>query len=165
MAWLNSDCAQVAQFQPSQWLALVELVTAKMTDVVVHPDVDWRHLSDAYYRSLSMAKESGVLSDSDSVVRSLNLTSVLLRRAGAEESVRILNPKTAIELFFQYVPLTLVEARRLADDWRGIDMQYIRVLRVVKNLLTPTLRIRLFVGDEQVLSVLSDWEAVYLKLP
>ncbi|BCB92014.1 hypothetical protein [Phytohabitans suffuscus] len=82
-AWLESDKVQVDQLEPSQWLALVELMTAMLTDVADTVNRDWRLLSNAYFRCLSLAKSSGVLDEFDSAVRSLNFDVGSAKRIGA----------------------------------------------------------------------------------
>jgi hypothetical protein len=164
--WLESNDAQVSQLDQQRWLAMVELTTAKLTsaasDLERH---DWQRLSNAYFRCLTLAKESGVLDETEAVIRSLNLTSALLSELDPQESVGILNPDKGVASFFQYVPVSLVEAHELSENWRAIGVADIRRLRVAKNLLTPILSLKAFVKDRQIRAALEDWEAAFPKLP
>lgn len=165
VVWIESDDASVGQLSPQQWLAAVELVTGRLTDVADGAGGNWLRLSNAYFRYLSFAEKSGIIDELDATIRSLNLTSVLLGKVGSRESISLLSPVAALSSFLAQVPVSLPEARELSENWRTIDISDVRLLRVVKNLLTPASSLKPFVGDGWMRSALCDWEAIYPKLP
>jgi hypothetical protein len=164
--WLLSEESSSAQFDPQQWLGIVQLMTFKINYAARHgTQVDWSALSDAYSRGVELAERAGIVDRKEIAIRALNLTSSVVRAVGPDRRIALRNPTEAMRLFFETIPLSPAEARQLSTDWPTRDISEIRRLRVAKNLVRPAMMLKPFLEDAETRSKLADWEAVYPHLP
>ena len=59
----------------------------------------------------------------------------------------------------------LKEARELASDWRSLELEVVRQLRLAKNLVTPMLIVSDLIADTGSVAELRAWGAVLPMLP
>lgn len=148
-----------------QWLGIVELMTMRLTDECISLPVEsWATCSLALAYALETAVASGSIDQRESVIRRLNLSVALLRQVPANTEVDILNPEHLIDLLFQELPISSEEARYLSVDWRALDIAQIRILRAVKNLVSPALSLARLAPRETE-GRLKEWEEVFPSLP
>ncbi|GAA4211073.1 hypothetical protein [Microbispora amethystogenes] len=119
----------------NEWLTLIEALTQFVT--IPNREKVTRHLQaiEALQHILDAAHESGSLDRTEIVIRRLNLAAVLIGRG--ETGLAGLNPVSAADLFLAEVPYSLVDADALAKNWRKLDLQTIRKLRFIKNMIAP----------------------------
>ena len=101
----------------------------------------------------------------ESVIRRLNLSAVVLRRAALSDDILILSPDRIASLFAETVPMTVQQARLLAADWRSLEIADIRRLRLVKNLVTPMILISHLLSENRPMVEIEDWEEILPLLP
>jgi hypothetical protein len=165
--WLVAQPAtSLAELREGELLAVVELLTSRLTDESeVFSVDDWRAGSEAVDQVLATAEAAGSIDRNESAIRRLNLSAALLRPASPQDDIPILNIDRICAFFAEAVPMSAEQARDLASDWRGRDVAVIRQLRFAKNLVTPMLLVRDFVSDDYIAAELNAWEEVLPLLP
>ncbi|MFI6446749.1 hypothetical protein [Kitasatospora sp. NPDC050543] len=162
---LATHAPTVPELGRGQWLGVVELMTMRLTDECGSlPAESWATCSLALSYALEAAVASGSIDQRESVIRRLNLSVALLQRVPLNAEVDILNPGHLVDLLFQEIPMSVEEARDLSVDWRALDIAQIRLLRAVKNLVSPALSLARLVPRE-VDGRLKAWEEVFPSLP
>lgn len=163
---LAAHAPTVPELSRGQWLGVVELITMRLTDECGSLSAESRatcSLALAY--ALEAAMASGSIDERESVIRRLNLSVALLQRIPSNDATDILDPIHLIDLLFQALPMSIEEARDLSADWRALDIAQIRLLRSVKNLVSPALSLARLVCREDVDGRLKPWEEVFPSLP
>ncbi|MFJ3503681.1 hypothetical protein [Streptomyces sp. NPDC090135] len=162
---LAARTPEVSELRRGQWLGIVELMTLRLTEGCASLPADsWATCSSALSYAFEAAMTSGSIDQRESVIRRLNLSVALLQQVPSNHEVDILNPSHQIDLLFGELPISVEEARVLSVDWRTLDIAQIRLLRAVKNLVSPALSLgRLAPGD--VNGRLQGWEEVFPSLP
>lgn len=147
-------------------LAVVELLTFRLTqDARYFSADDWRSASRALEQILAAAEAVGSLKHEESVIRRLNLSSALLQRVSPQSDVPILSLEYMLLLFEEALPFSLEQARELASDWRSLEVEVVRQLRLAKNLVTPMLIVSDLIADTGSVAELRAWGAVLPMLP
>ena len=147
---------------PHEWLWLVgALATRAIREAETLAGDDWPAASRAILLALGKAESAGGIDRPEYVVRRLNLTAALLDRVGADPGVPIRDPRAALALLFDNLPVSPAEAGRLAPRWRELPAPEILRLRIAKNLLTPGRAIGAHAPDPRV----DAWSEVYPSLP
>jgi hypothetical protein len=149
----------------SDWRALVELYTAKITELPAeeHRDELGEELA-LFERLLDESEQAGALSALECTTRRLNLAWALLSRLPARHDGSLLDPDHIVELLLDDVPLT-PEAAAAVDDWRRLDRSEILRLRTAKNLLRPALAALRAAKGDALDERVKPWEAVFARLP
>jgi hypothetical protein len=149
-----------------EWLSVIELLGARIVDAADSlADHELGRSSQVYVKLIELAMDVRVIDQQEVACRILNLSSVLLSDMTTDARVALLSPRFASEIFAKSVPLSLDETARLTGIWRELDVDDIRRLRGVKNLLSPMLRIKESVGNWELPDCLNEWEVLYPKLP
>jgi hypothetical protein len=150
----------------SEWLAVVQLLTTRLTDEcrVLSAD-DWMIASVALDHALANAKALGAIDQGECVIRRLNLSAALLQQVLPNSDATILNPTRMFDLFTEALPVSVEEARNLSLDWRTLDISVVRHLRLAKNLVSPILAVRRVLSDAGIIGDLDAWEEVFPLLP
>ncbi|MFZ4266411.1 hypothetical protein [Streptomyces arboris] len=162
---LAGHVPMVPELGRGQWLGVVELMTMRLTDECSPLPVEsWATCSSALTYALEAALASGSIDQRESVIRRLNLSVALLQRVPPNAEIDILNPRYLIDLLFQELPMSAEEARSLSADWRALDIAQIRLLRTVKNLVSPALSLSRL-APRDIDGRLKAWEDVFSSLP
>lgn len=163
---LAAHAPTVSELGRGQWLGVVELITMRLTDECGSLSAEsWATCSLALAYALEAAVASEDIDERESVIRRLNLSVALLQRIPPNAAVDILNPSHLIDLLFLELPMSVEEARDLSVDWRALDIAQIRLLRAVKNLVSPALSLARLVSREEIDGRLKAWEEVFPSLP
>lgn len=149
-----------------EWLAVAELLTLRLSDdrEVFSAD-DWAAASAAADYVLAAAEAAGAVGHDESVVRRLNLSVAVLRRASPRTDIPILSPDRMAALFAGSVPMSVPQARSLAAGWRNLDIADMRRLRLIRNLVTPMLLVRDLMSEEDGAAEVEQWEEILPLLP
>lgn len=155
-----------ADMERGDWLAAVQLLTARLTQ-------EAESLSAAQLNSgvevlgglLDHAEQIGGIGHDEVVIRRLHLTAALFDRRGSDPDVALLDAQQMYELFLGAVPFTLAQVRGFPADWRTLDIDTMRRLRLVKNLLTPLLGAKSFLAEAGLGDEVSAWEEMMPRLP
>src|SRR5215469_9345031 len=150
--WLVAQpAASLAELRRSELLAVVELLTSRLTaESQAFSADDWRAGSEAVDLVLAAAEAAGSIEPNESVIRRLNLSAALLQRVLPQEDIPILDLNRIRMYFAKAVPMSPGQARDLASDWQSRDVPVVRQLRFAKNLVTPMLLVRDFVLDDKM---------------
>ncbi len=126
--------------EPDEWLWLVGMLATRTVaeSADLRPE-DWPACSRANLYAFRSAEIAGGIDHREYVMRRLNLTAALLDRVAPDREVEILSPEGAFALLLDNLPMSLEEAFRTAPRWRELEIDQIRRLRTVKNMLTPAL--------------------------
>ncbi|MFJ9428085.1 hypothetical protein ACIRQY_00350 [Streptomyces sp. NPDC101490] len=163
---LAAHALAISDLGHGQWLGVVELMTMRLTDECGSLKAEsWAASSSALAYALEAAVTSGSIDQRESVIRRLNLSVALLQQVPPNVEVDILNPGHLIDLLFQELPMSADEARNLSVDWRSLDIAQIRILRAVKNLVSPALSLARLASKGEVDGRLKAWEEVFPSLP
>lgn len=163
---LASHTPTQAELAPGQWLGMVELLTMRLTDGFDElPTELWGTCSEAFDYALEIAVTSGAIDYHESVIRRLNLSLTLLQRVPPNTEFDFLNPGYLVDLLLQELPVSAEEVRAISPDWRHLDISQIRLLRAVKNLLTPGLAISRLASGKEFDQRLKEWEELLPSLP
>ncbi|GGK25362.1 hypothetical protein GCM10011583_66690 [Streptomyces camponoticapitis] len=163
---LASRAPAVPELGRGEWLGVLELMTMRLTDECGSLSVEsWVTCSLAHEYALEAAMVSGSIDQRESVIRRLHLSVALLQQVPPNAEVGILNPSHLLDLLFQELPMSAEEARDLSVDWRALDIGQIRLLRAVKNLISPALGLVRVVPREEGNGRLRAWEEVFPSLP
>jgi hypothetical protein len=148
--------------EPDEWLWLVGMLATRTVaeSADLRPE-EWPAYSRANLYALRSAEIAGGIDHREYVMRRLNLTAALLDRVAPDREVEILSPEDAFALVLDNLPMSLEEAFRTAPQWRELEIDQIRRLRTVKNMLTPALAINARHNDTRI----SAWEPVLPMLP
>jgi hypothetical protein len=119
----------------------------------------------ALENALSSAVATGALSDQERIIRSLNAATLMIPRCAVDTDTEILNPRRQFRAVLDALPLTLTEARELSADWRTRDIEEIRKLRSVKNLIRPASALADVLPPEYRDGRISAWEELLVSLP
>jgi hypothetical protein len=154
------------QLKQSQWLAIVQLLTARLSrECAGLQPADWRLSQEATDYVLHAAEARRSISAREVAERRLNLSVALLHVVPPNREVGLLNPAVAAEVFSREVPLPFEEAQMLTANWKRLDIAEIRRLRDVKNLLTPILWLVQKFPENSSLQALRHWEGIHGDLP
>ncbi|MEQ7125103.1 hypothetical protein ABN034_11325 [Actinopolymorpha sp. B11F2] len=162
VATLASQNFVVASMDSEEWLGLVQLLTTRIIDECVGlTAAEWRSSSRALGYVLESASAAGALGPGETAVRRLNLTAALFQKVSPNEEIDLLSADQTAELLFREIPIAPEQARALASRWTELDIEEIRQLRFIKNLLTPALMMKDALDDAR----LDTWEQIYPLLP
>lgn len=159
---LESKTVEVTGLEAGEMFGLLEVLTARI--IGEWSALSWderRSCSAAMMHVIDSAESAGVISRDEAAIRMLNIMAVLIRDDGVNENIELLSAKRVIRVLFRALPISVNEARRLAPQWRGLDIDQIRRLRLAKNLLSPVLIIERELNDAR----LSDWAEIKPLLP
>ncbi|MGO4648181.1 hypothetical protein AB4305_24950 [Nocardia sp. 2YAB30] len=152
----------------SDWRGLVEILTARLqlaTETAKLSANDFRRALNLYDEILRRAATEHGMSSQECAERLLNLSSVLFRRYPPQTDIPLLDPNHIVGVFLREVPITLHEAAEQVIDWWDRDLETIKRLRYVKNLVVPAsqaLRAASYSGiDERI----APWEQLIPQLP
>ena len=163
---LASHAPAQAELVPGQWLGVVELLTMHLTDGFCDlPTELWSTCSEAFGYALETAVALGVIDYRECVIRRLNLALTLLQKAPLNAEFDVLNPDHMVDLLLQELPISAEETRALLVDWRSLGTSQIRLLRAVKNLVSPGLAISGLASGKGFESRLRAWEEILPLLP
>lgn len=163
---LTSTAQPPLDLEQGEWLAVVQLLTARVTeDCEALSADDWQVASAGVEGVLATAEAVGSIDHNESVIRRLNISAALLQRVSPQDDVPLLSLARMRELFEEAIPITVEEARDLATDWRSREVSVIRQLRLAKNLATPMLLVSTLASDYDILAELSAWRDVLPFLP
>ncbi|MEV8398916.1 hypothetical protein ACWFRQ_33015 [Streptomyces niveus] len=162
---LATHAPTVPELGRGEWLGVVELMTMRLTDECGSlPAESWATCSSALSYALEAAVAAGSIDERESVIRRLNLSVALLRQVSSNAEVDILNPGHLIGLLFQELPMSVEQARDRSVDWRALGIEQIRILRGVKNLVSPGLSLARL-APREVAGRMKAWEEVFPSLP
>ncbi|ACU77441.1 conserved hypothetical protein [Catenulispora acidiphila DSM 44928] len=148
------------------WLAIVQLLTARLTEEGGTLTAEELNLgATALDVALDSAEQAGVIDRNEAAIRRLNLMSVLLRLRGPNPDVALLNPQRMYGLFSTAVPLSAAQIREVPPNWRALDVDTIRRLRLVKNLVVPLLGVKSILEQAGFADNLAVWEDALPRLP
>jgi hypothetical protein len=151
-----------SSLEPHEWLYLVgRLNNAIIEGAEQFGPADWAAAKRAQMHALAMAEAAGGIDHRDYVIRRLYLAAILLDHAPHDIDPAIRDPREALELLFDTLPVPLEDARRLTPQGHEMGISDMRRLRAAKNLLTPALMIDKHLHDPR----LSAWAEVYPQLP
>jgi hypothetical protein len=160
--WCLAGGDEIAGFTGQERLALLYLLTKKVrTEAAKIPDAEWADLVCAYDLVLSMTPYALF----EAVAHRFNLMSVLLRSLPPRTDVSLLDPDAAAHLFFEVLPMSRGEAVRLSANWRSEDIDDIRRMRWIKNLLTPLKRFNHLISDPALSKSVAEWIELRDRLP
>ncbi|QFZ72927.1 hypothetical protein GFH48_06300 [Streptomyces fagopyri] len=163
---LAAHTPTISELGRGQWLGVVELMMMRLTDECGSLSAEsWATCSLALTYALEAAVASGSIDETESIIRRLNLSAALLQRIPSNSVVDILNPNHLIDLLFQELQMSVEEARERAIHWRALGIVQIRLLRTVKNLVSPALSLARVASREEVDGRLKAWEEVVPLLP
>lgn len=113
---LSTSVPELDDLGIDEWLAVVQLFTARLTEESESLSADeWVLGSDAIVRALGHAEAVGAIDRNERVIRRLNLSAALLQRVPVNSDVEILDPQRAYDEFVEVVPISPEEARDLAS--------------------------------------------------
>jgi hypothetical protein len=142
------------------WRTMVELVTQRIQSST--EPLEWIAWSPVVVDLLARSVEAGAYARHQALIRRLNLTSLALECTDRpDEAVALLGLRGAIDLVLEALPTDLDAVASAATGWTSLPNAEIAVLRGVKNLLTPALRICGRWGDPR----LDGWRVIYPTLP
>jgi len=148
------------------WLAVVQLLTAGLTrEAELLPAAELNRGVEVLGTLLEQAEQIGDIDHDEVVIRRLNLAGVLRDRRGSDPDVVLLTPQQMYELFLGAVPFSLAQVREFPADWRTLDIDTMRRLRRVKNLLMPLLSSKPLLEEAGLRDEVSAWEEVLPRLP
>ncbi|MFD7690020.1 hypothetical protein [Streptomyces sp. NPDC059781] len=163
---LAADSLASADLVAGEWLGVVELLTMRLADGCGElSEEHWGMCSAAIGHALRVAVSTGVMDRRESVIRRLNLANVLLQQVPPNSEVDMLNPDHLIDLLLREMPISVEEARVLSTDWRTLETSQIRLLRSVKNLVSPALALAGMVSREDLRKRLNPWGELLPLLP
>jgi hypothetical protein len=153
---------QAAGMTGQEWLGVLYVFTRHLTEAPTDvADDDWADLARAYDTALRMSPYHRF----DAVAHRFNLISVLLRSLPPRTDVSLLDPDGAAHLLFEVLPMSREEAVRLSADWRREDIDDIRRLRWIKNMLTPLKRFSHLIADPELSTRVAEWIELRDRLP
>ncbi|PJI95129.1 hypothetical protein [Luteimicrobium subarcticum] len=163
---LSTDALAAAVPRPEEWWSVVELVTARMEDEFPGlPTGSRAAAAQAFDSVLDAAVAGGAIDGQERLVRRLNLTLALLRRIPPEPGSALVDPDEAVRTVLDALPMRAEEASDLASRWRTLDVQQIRALRRLKNVLSPGLAIAGLASANEARRRLEAWADVLPALP
>lgn len=163
---LTSPESLPADMRSGDWLAAVQLLTARLTEEAeTLPGEELNRGAAALDVALDRAEQAGDMNRNEASIRRLNLASALLRLRGPNPDVVFLNPQRMYEVFSEAVPLSTAQMQDLPADWRTLDIDTIRRLRLVKNLLVPMVEVGPILAQAGFAEDVRVWEEALPLLP
>lgn len=163
---LSRPASGLAGLSGGEWLAVAELLALRLSDdQEPFSAADWEAASAAVDYVLAGAETAGAVRHDESVIRRLNLSAAVLRRASPRGDIPLLNPDGMVGLFAETVPMSAQRARSLAADWRSLGVADMRSLRLVRNLVMPVLLVSHLISEENAVAEMGQWEEVLPLLP
>lgn len=164
--FLAGPVPDLAGFSKGEWLAVTELLTLRLSDDrEVFSAGDWAAASAAADYVLTSAEAAGAIGHDEAVVRRLNLSAAVLRRASPRDDIPILNPGRMAALFAESIPMSAPQARSLAAGWRDLGIADMRRLRLIRNLVTPMLLVGDLISEEDSVAEVEQWKEILPLLP
>ncbi|TVT43939.1 hypothetical protein FNH05_22015 [Amycolatopsis rhizosphaerae] len=146
------------------WLGLIQQATLRATDPEATEEArrSWTVLAVTL---LDTALESGGLADREVVTRKAKLSLALARHGRPEEFSAALRPGLVARECLALAEMTPDEAA--ATPWRprAEDVEVMRRLRKVRNVVAPAVELAAYIEDESTKREVDAWRAVLPKLP
>jgi hypothetical protein len=159
--WLRSE-GDTANLGQQEGRGLMEVFSSRLVDEAddIAPG-EWNDFADALDRAMLLAGLDG----NERAIRRLNLMSALITTVGRSSEYSLRNPDAAVAIFFDAVPMEFNEASALAVNWRQESREDSQRLRLVKNLLTPLVRIEDLISPAAGKETVGKWLTLLDQLP
>ncbi len=149
-----------------EWLAVVQLLTARVTDDAVELSrQDWSLVARAYDYAVDTAIAAGDFDHREKTSRALHLSSALLRKVPPNPDIELLDPHRMTELLIRELPMPVEQARAQAGHWMTLERPEMLRLRIAKEFLRPGLYLAHRAHGEHLPEPLESWEEVFPSLP
>jgi hypothetical protein len=160
--WCLAPDRRVDDLTDHEWYGLLQRLSWHLTTATTEISNDeWETFSRAY----DLALRNAAIDELDGIARRLHVMSAALRSAEPRSRVPLVDPEGAAGVFLGVVPMTVEEARASAEDWQSLPIADIRLLRKIKNTLTPLIAVRQFISNPQVAARVDEWAAIRDQLP
>ncbi|WP_431935110.1 hypothetical protein [Micromonospora sp. RP3T] len=137
VTWLRSTEPEHVRWTGNEWLGVLELLTAYLTDQGAEaPAPDWPALSAAYDVALERARAADGIDEREAVVRRLLVTAAVVDRAHHDPSVPLRDPRFALAGLPAVMPMSTPEAVEVAPRWRELAPDEMRRLLRAAGLVT-----------------------------
>jgi hypothetical protein len=148
------------------WLAAVQRLAFLLDlDHGVLGAHEWRLASDAMFKAIRFAEQVGAIDHRESVLRQMSITLLMLRSHPPDDDIEMLSPRGVLRLFDAELPLSMEEAKSRQVDWNNPDIDELRELRIVKQLVARAIEVRKYITDEARKSELDRWAEIHPRLP
>jgi len=149
---------------PNWWLGVIQVATGSATRPDL-PDADRRQWASLAAVALDSARDSGDLEAREVVSRKANLTWALSRYGSPESFSPALRPDLVVRESLAEAGMSPEEAAATPWQLRAEDVDVMRRLRRVRNVIFPAVQLAAQVQDEQTKRELAAWSEVLPKLP
>jgi hypothetical protein len=146
------------------WLGLIQQAALRATspDSAIEDRREWAGLAAV---ALDTASETGDLANREVVTRKANLSLVLSRYGRPAEFSASLRPDLVARECLALVEMSAEEAGATKWALRAEDVDIMRRLRRVRNVVAPAVQLAAQVEDERTKQDLAAWREVLPKLP
>lgn len=142
VAAIEAGLPAPADLSPEDWRLLIAMVGVRL-DSTIGAD----RTAAAYDQVLRSAVAAGAVSERERIISQVVLSTTMMYRFGADPAVEALNPAAVVQTVLRAIPMPFEQARAKAGRWRTLELERIRDLRHVKNLLRPVAEL----GDDPAL--------------
>ncbi|MER7211598.1 hypothetical protein ABT340_31470 [Streptosporangium sp. NPDC000239] len=165
-AVLSTGRLSLEELEQNQCIGLIELLTMRLIDECEELSAeDWVVCSAATDYVFCVAEKRKSIDHEEGVIRRLNISAALLRRVAPRSEVDLLAPDHVVDLLLRELPVSVDEARDMAARWQSLEIDQIRRLRLVKNLLSPVVGIGDVIPRHTYDSRLKAWIGIFSSLP
>lgn len=147
------------------WLGWVLVSVGKIQSVVGAGDIPDAATLDRVVRVLNAATGEGAVAAADVAIRLANLAGVIAKTGTIINRPPELRPDAAARKCLQLIPQDLAEVELAVARWRSLSIGEIRVLRRVKNLVDPMMRLAPFLEDCDLADRVAKWRNILPQLP
>jgi hypothetical protein len=146
------------------WLGVIQVATGRATRPDL-PDADRSEWASLAAVALDTARDSGDLDAREVVYRKANLSVALSRYGSPESFSAALRPDLVVRDSLAEAGMSPSEAAATPWQLRAEDVDVMRRLRRVRNIVAPAVQLAAHVRDEQTKRELAAWSEVLPKLP
>jgi hypothetical protein len=146
------------------WLGVIQVVSGRATNPDL-PDADRSEWAGLAAVALDTARDAGDLDAHEVVYRKANLSLALTRYGSPQSFSPALRPDLVVRDSLAEAGMSSEEAAATPWQLRAEDIDIMRKLRRVRNIVAPAVQLAAHVEDEQTKRELAAWSEVLPKLP
>lgn len=147
------------------WLGWVLVSVGKVQSVVGTGDIPDATTLDRVVRVLNVATGEGAVTSADRAIRLANLAGLIARAGGSVRFPPDLQPDVAIRECLELLPQNIADVELAASRWKSLPIDEARVLRRMKNLVGPMMRLAPYLEDRDLADRVARWRDIYPYLP
>lgn len=147
------------------WLGWVLVAVGKIQSVISAGDIPDFATLDLVVLVIDAATDERAIPSADRVIRLANLASLI---AKADPGVRApveLRPDVAARQCLDLIPQDIAGVELSARRWKSLPTNLIRVLRDIRNLVGPMVRLSPYLEDRDLADRVARWRDVQPYLP